>query len=44
MEISRGQAWRIGLLVALRTTVSVSALFAAYFLIPTQERGRGRRP
>ena len=41
MEISRGQAWRIGLLVALRTTVSVSALFAAYFLIPTRSADDG---
>ena len=41
MEISRGQAWRIGLLVALRTTASVSALFAAYFLIPTRSADDG---
>lgn len=41
MEISRGQAWRIGLLVALRTTASVTALVAAYFLIPTRSAADG---
>ena len=41
MEISRGQAWRIGLLVALRTTASVTALVAAYFLIPTRSADEG---
>jgi voltage-gated potassium channel len=29
-------AWRVGLLVLLRVTLSVSVLFAAYFLIPTK--------
>ena len=37
----RGQAWRIGLLVALRTTASVTALVAAYFLIPTRSADEG---
>ena len=41
MEIPRGQAWRIGLLVALRTTLSVAALVAAYFLIPARSADEG---
>ena len=41
IQISRGQAWRIGLLVALRTTASVTALVAAYFLIPTRSADDG---
>ena len=34
-------AWKHGLLVVLRTTLSVSALFAAYFLIPTRSAAQG---
>ena len=33
--------WKQSLLVLLRTTLSVSALFAAYFLIPTRSAGEG---
>ena len=33
--------WKLGLLVLLRTTLSVSALFAAYFLIPTRRPEEG---
>ena len=40
-QFTRGQAWRIGLLVALRTTASVTALVAAYFLIPTRSADEG---
>jgi len=34
-------AWKPGILVLLRTTLSVSALFAAYFLIPTRSGDDG---
>jgi hypothetical protein len=34
-------AWKLGILVVLRTTLSVSALFAAYFLIPTRSADDG---
>jgi voltage-gated potassium channel len=33
--------WKLGILVLLRTTLSVSALFAAYFLIPTRSPEEG---
>ena len=33
--------WKPGILVMLRTTLSVSALFAAYFLIPTRSADDG---
>ena len=39
MSLSRRDAWKRGLFVALRVTLSVSALFAAYFLIPTRSAG-----
>jgi hypothetical protein len=39
LSLSRRDAWKRGLLVALRVTLSVSALFAAYFLIPTRSAG-----
>jgi hypothetical protein len=39
LSISRRDAWKRGLLVALRVTLSVSALFAAYFLIPVRSAG-----
>jgi voltage-gated potassium channel len=41
MPTSRHHAWRIGLLVLLRVTLSVSVLFAAYCLIPTKSSSRG---
>ena len=34
-------AWKLAVLVLLRATVSVSVLFAAYFLIPTRRAGEG---
>ena len=34
-------AWKLGIVVLLRTTLSVSALFAAYFLIPTRSADEG---
>ena len=39
LSMSRRDAWKRGLLVALRVTLSLSALFAAYFLIPTRSAG-----
>ena len=37
-------AWKLSIVVLLRTTLSVSALFAAYFLIPTRSAEEGLRP
>ena len=34
-------AWKLSLLLLLRATLSVSALFAAYFLIPTRSADEG---
>src|SRR5688572_23800657 len=34
-------AWKAGIMVALRATLSVTALFAAYFLIPTRNANEG---
>jgi voltage-gated potassium channel len=34
-------AWRLSILVALRSTLSVSALIAAYFLLPTRSADEG---
>ena len=34
-------AWKLSVIVLLRTTLSVSALFAAYFLIPTRSADDG---
>ena len=39
LSMSRRDAWKRGLLVALRVTLSLSVLFAAYFLIPTRSAG-----
>ncbi|HEX5908602.1 MAG TPA: potassium channel family protein [Propionibacteriaceae bacterium] len=39
MPTSRRQAWKLGLLVLLRVTLSVAVLFAAYWLIPTRSSG-----
>ena len=39
LSMSRRDAWKRGAFVALRVTASVSALFAAYFLIPTRSAG-----
>ena len=39
LSMSRRDAWKRGLFVALRVTLSLSALFAAYFLIPTRSAG-----
>ena len=33
--------WKAGIFAALRATLSVTALFAAYFLIPTRSAGEG---
>jgi voltage-gated potassium channel len=41
MPISRWQAWKLGLLVLLRVTLSVVLLFAAYYLIPARSAGGG---
>lgn len=41
MPTSRRQAWKLGLLVLLRVTLSVSLLFAAYYLIPARSAGEG---
>jgi hypothetical protein len=41
MPTSRRQAWKLGLLVLLRVTLSVSLLFAAYYLIPARSAGQG---
>ena len=41
MPASGGHLWKPGILVLLRTTLSVSALFAAYFLIPTRSADDG---
>jgi voltage-gated potassium channel len=41
MPISRWQAWKLGLLVLLRVTLSVLLLFAAYYLIPARSAGGG---
>jgi hypothetical protein len=38
---SRRYAWKLGLLILLRVTLSVSALVLAYFLIPTMRVGDG---
>jgi voltage-gated potassium channel len=38
---SGGQPWKLGLLLVLRVSVSVSLLVAAYFLIPTRGSGEG---
>ena len=37
---SRRHAWRLGLFLLARVTLSVSALLLAYFLIPTKSVGR----
>ncbi|WP_406024271.1 potassium channel family protein [Nocardioides sp. NBC_00850] len=39
MAASRRQTWKLGLLLMLRVTLSVGALFAAYYLIPTRTSG-----
>ena len=36
MPISKKAAWRLGLLVLVRVLVSMTLLFAAYFMIPTR--------
>ena len=41
MPTSREYAWKLGLLVLLRVTVSVSLLCAAYYLIPARSPGEG---
>ena len=38
---SRRRAWKLGLLVLLRATLTVSALLLAYFLIPTKPTAGG---
>ena len=38
---SRRRAWKLGLLVLLRATLTVSALLLAYFLIPTKPSAGG---
>ncbi len=41
MPESRRAAWRLGVLVMIRVTVSVIVLFGAYFLIPTRNSSDG---
>ena len=38
---SRSAAWRLGLRVLLRVSVTVTLLFAAYFLLPVRKVGHG---
>jgi hypothetical protein len=41
MPTSRRHAWRLGLLVLVRVTLTVCLLFGGYFLIPTGDLGGG---
>ncbi len=41
MPTSRRHAWKLGLVVVLRVTLSVSLLFGAYYLIPARSSGEG---
>ena len=41
MPVSGRHAWRLGLLVVMRVVLSVSLLFAAYYLIPARRAGEG---
>ena len=41
MPVSTGAAWRLGGLVLLRVLATMTALVAAYFLIPTRSSGAG---
>jgi voltage-gated potassium channel len=44
MPASRRQSWKLGLLVLLRATLSITVLVAAYFLIPIREYGGSEIP